>query len=46
MAHRKVMALEERANEEMRMGARGWTVVRPIRTKTIMYRRPVHETDY
>lgn len=32
----KVMALVDRANEEMRIGQRGWTVVRPMRAKTMM----------
>jgi hypothetical protein len=31
-----VMALEERAKEASRMGARGWTLVKPNRTKTTM----------
>jgi len=36
IAQRKVMALEERAKEASRMGARGWTLVKPNRTKTTM----------
>jgi len=36
IAQRKVMALEDKANDEIRMGASGWTVVKPIRTNTTM----------
>jgi hypothetical protein len=44
MAQRKVMALDERAKEESKIGARGWTFVNPMSTKTTMYSRPVQET--
>jgi hypothetical protein len=44
-AHRNVIALEESAKEESRIGARGWTLVKPMSTKTTMYRAPVADTD-
>lgn len=40
----KVMALVLSAKELSKIGANGWTVVKPIRANTMMYKAPVKET--
>lgn len=41
----KVKALLVSANELMRIGAKGWTFVKAIKTKTTIYSAAVHETN-
>ncbi len=41
---RYVKALDVKANEDSRIGAKGCTVVKPIRTNTTIYNNAVHET--
>lgn len=43
-AHRNVIAFVDKAKEDSKIGARGWTVVNPIKANTTMYRAPVHDT--
>jgi hypothetical protein len=40
----KVIALVLSAKELSKIGANGWTVVKPIRANTMMYMAPVNET--
>jgi hypothetical protein len=35
----------DNANELRMIGPRGWTLVKPMRAKTMTYKQAVHETD-